>query len=828
MPHDKLHQKFLRTVSCEAIEHRAWTKGLSIYSTTTFQPRQKSTAPAGDQLTTMAGAKKNFKATKKFEQKHLKNVLEKRKAGAKIKQQHLLKAKKQVRKATDAEFFKGPEDAEKAAKARTSKTANVNEMSVDDFFGGGFEIVDKAPKASKSSKKLGKRKRDEPQPDPSDDDASDDLEISDVEQPIASDDDDDGDTQLGDGDLGMSKDAMGALAKDDPDFYKFLKENDPEALDFDDADLAEVDELSASEEDDSPKKKQKKSTQPDKAEALSHDNELTQEMVARWKASLTENHSLRAARQVVLAFRSAAHLNEDDDEQEKKQPYTISSPEVFHDVLVVALKQIPEILQHHIPIKESGSGKIYIPTESKKFKPLSILLRSFTSSILHMLPTLSDDATLKLTLSALTPLVPYVLTFRKLLKNLIKTVVGFWSQTTSSDTTRITAFLILRRLVVIGDKAIREAVLKATYQGLIAGSRVTNVNTVQGINLMKNSAAELWGLDQSIGYTTAYNFIRQLAIHLRNSIVHNKNESYRHVYNWQYIHSLDFWSCVLSEHCNSLKEAEAGKESQLRLLIYPLVQVTLGAMRLIPTATYFPLRFHMIRSLLRISRSTATYIPLASVLLEVLNSAEMRRSPKQATLKALDFHVAYKTPKSYLRTRVYQDGVGEQVVDLFAEYFMLWSTNIAFPEFALPVVIVIKRWLKQSRKKASGNNNGKLRSGLVLLVQKLEANSKFIEGRRAKIDFAPRDRAQVDAFLKDFPWEKTPVGAYVVAQRKAGLEKAKMLEEARKEDERKRKEEEQAALDENAAEIDNDDEDEEMEDLDEEENEDDEDEEGDE
>ncbi|KAI0433812.1 Noc2p family-domain-containing protein [Xylaria sp. FL1042] len=771
----------------------------------------------------MAGAKKNFKATKKFEQKHLKNVLEKRKAGAKIKQQHLLKAKKQARKTSDAEFFKGPEDAEKAAKPKASKTANVNEMSVDDFFGGGFEIVDKAPKASKSSKQLGKRKRDAPQSDPSDDDASDDLEISDAEQPVASnedndDDDDDEDTQLGDGDLGMSKDAMEALAKDDPEFYKFLRENDPEALDFDDADLAEVDDLSASEEDDTPKKKRKKSTQPNKTEALSHedDNELTQEMVARWKRLLAENNSLKAARQVVLAFRSAAHLNEDNDDQEKKLPYTISSPEVFHDILIVALKQIPEVIQHHIPVKESASSKVYVPTESKKFKPLSMLLRSFTSSILHMLPTLSDDATLKLTLSALTPLVPYLLTFRKLLKTLIKTVVGFWSQTTSSETTRITAFLVLRRLAVIGDKGIREAVLKATYQGLIAGARVTNVNTVQGINLMKNSAAELWGLDQSIGYTTAYNFIRQLAIHLRNSIVHNQNESYKHVYNWQYIHSLDFWSCVLSEHCNSIREAEAGKESQLRLLIYPLVQVTLGAMRLIPTATYFPLRFHMIRSLLRISRSTGTYIPLASGLLEVLNSAEMRRSPKQATLKALDFHVAYKAPKSYLRTRIYQDGVGEQVVDLFAEFFVLWSTNIAFPEFALPVIIMLKRWLKQSRKKASGNNNGKLRSGLVLLVQKLEANAKFIESKRAKIDFAPRDRTQVDAFLKDFAWEKTPVGAYVVAQRKAGAEKAKMMEEARKEDERKRKEEEQEALEENAAEMETDDEDDEMEGLNEE------------
>ncbi|KAI6089798.1 Noc2-domain-containing protein [Hypoxylon rubiginosum] len=770
----------------------------------------------------MAGAKKNFKATKKFEKKHLKGVLDQRKTGAKFKQRQQVKDKKQAKRSKDAEFYKGSEDGENAPKPiGPKKTANVNDMSVDDFFGGGFEFIEKSPSTKKGSKKLGKRKRDEPEEDGGASDEGSDLDMSGDEVPIASASEDSGDEDADD--VGMSKEAMDALAKDDPEFYNFLKENDPEALDFDDADLAEIDELSASEEDDQPKKKRKKDKKQSKTaeveEEVTADNELTQAMVARWKAAMSERQSLKAARHVVLAFRSAAHLNEDDEDGNSRQPYKISDPEVFHDILLVALKQIPDVLQHHVPVKESASGRVHVPTDSKKFKVLSNLLKSYVSAIIHLLGTLSDDATLKLTLSAITPVVPYLLSFRKLLKNLIKTVVGFWSQSASSDTTRITAFLVLRRLVVVGDKGIREAVLKATYQGLIAGVRVTNVNTVQGINLMKNSAAELWGFDQDIGYTTAFSFIRQLAIHLRNSIVHNQNESYKTIYNWQYVHSLDFWSCVLAEHCSPLKEAESGKESQLKLLIYPLVQVTLGAMRLIPTATYFPLRFHMIRSLLRISRSTGTYIPLASALLEVLNSAEMRKSPKQSTIKPLDFHTAYKAPKSYLKTRVYQDGVGEQVVELFTEYFVLWSTNIAFPEFALPVVIMVKRWLKQSRKKIGGNNNNKVRAGLVLLVQKLEANAKFIEGKRAKVDFAPKDRAQVDAFLKDFEWEKTPVGAYVVAQRKAGAEKAKMLEQARKEDERKRKEEEKEALEENAKESDSDEEMEEFDDEDEDEDE---------
>lgn len=766
--------------------HQSWTQDKTTQKKNpprTFFNSSPAKAPPTDK---MGPGKKNLKGTKKFEKSHLKGVLEKRKASAKVKQRYQIQDKKKARKSTDAEFLGGPKDGE--VKTPAPKGKKINDMSVDDFFQGGFDdIIDtKTDKAGK----LGKRKRDT---------ANGNAEASDSEesagaQLVGSDSEDEGDAD-GD-DLGMSKKTMNDLAEKDPEFYKFLKENDPEALDFDDnADLAEVDDLSgeeSDEEEEQPKKKRKKEKAA-KPEPAANGSELTRELVASWRKAMAEKHSLKAARRTVLAFRCAAHLNEQDDE-DSQQRYAINSPEVFNDILLLALKEIPVVMNHHLPIKESASGKVHVQTESKKFRNLSLLLKTYTSSIMHLLSTLSDDSTLKLTLSSITPILPYLLSFKKLIKALAKSVVNFWAQPASSETTRITAFLVLRRLVVIGDKGIRETVLKAVYQGLIQGCRVTNVNTVQGINLMKNSAAELWGIDAGVGYTTAFTFIRQLAIHLRNSIVHNKNDAFRIVYNWQYTHSLDFWSCVLAEHCSPLKEAEAGKESQLKLLIYPLVQVTLGAMRLIPTSVYFPLRFHLIRSLLRLSRATSTFIPLASPLIEVLTSAEMKKVPKASSLKPFDFATAYKAPKSYLRTRVYQDSVGEQVVELLGEYFFLWTNSIAFPELALPVNIQIKRWLKQARNLKSGNKNPKLVGQLVLLVQKLEANAKFIEDHRSKVDFAPRDRTQVEAFLRDFDVAKTPLGAYIVGQRTARAERAKLLEESRLEEDRKRREDEKAEL----------------------------------
>ncbi|TVY29957.1 putative NOC2 family protein [Lachnellula hyalina] len=734
-------------------------------------------------------AKSTKKSTRKFEKNHLKDVLEKRKAGAKIKQRQQVKAKRQARNAKDAEFV-GGEGEEESKMNGSAKEDLFGKMNVDDFFQGGFDIPEKPAKKSKPKsvpEKLGKRKR--PEPAEEDDDNSSEASIE--EAPVLS----DSEAESGaEDETGMSKGAMAALAEKDPEFYKFLKDNDPEVLEFDeDADLAEVDELSGEEEEEPKKKKQKKSK---KAKAKEEDSaeeeeeevedsaEVSKEMVKKWTKAMKEQHSLRAMRQVVLAFRAAAHVNEDEGKEYK---YTISNPEVYHELLISTLKHVPEVLNHHLPVKENAAGKVRVSTDSKKFKTLTPLLKSHTSSVQHLLTTLSDASTLKLTLSSISPLLPYLLSFKKVLKNIVKTVVDIWSDASSSEATRITAFLILRRLAVIGDPGLREAVLKTVYQGLIKGSRTTSIHTIQGINLMKNSAAELWGIDQEVGYATGFTFIRQLAIHLRSSITNNQKESYKTVYNWQYVHSLDFWSCVLAEHCSPLKEAENGKESQLRLLIYPTVQVTLGAMRLIPTATYFPLRFQLMRSLLRLSRATGTYIPVASALLEVLNSAEMKKPPKPSTLKSLDFASNYKAQKSYLRTRVYQDGVGEQVAELLSEFFVLWSTSIAFPELALPVIVMLKRWLKEVSNKTSGNKNSKVNSSFVLLIQKLEANSKWIEEKRAKVDFAPNNRAGVEGFLKGFEWEKTPLGAFVVGQRKQRDEKAKLLEEGRREEDRKRK-----------------------------------------
>ena len=57
-----------------------------------------------------------------------------------------------------------------------------------------------------------------------------------------------------------------------------------------------------------------------------------------------------------------------------------------------------------------------------------------------------------------------------------------------------------------------------TYLTLVRSCKSTSPHTLPAINLMKNSASELYTIDHASAYPHALGYIRQLAILLRNSM----------------------------------------------------------------------------------------------------------------------------------------------------------------------------------------------------------------------------------------------------------------------------------------------------------------------
>jgi nucleolar complex protein 2 len=197
---------------------------------------------------------------------------------------------------------------------------------------------------------------------------------------------------------------------------------------------------------------------------------------------------------------------------------------------------------------------------------------------------------------------------------------------------------------------------------------------------------------------------------------------------------------------------------------------------LIPTSRYYPLRFHCVRSLLRLASRTGTLIPIAPFLLEVLGCSELKRKPKPSTLKPLDFEYYIRAPAQYLRTRTYADGLAEEVSFLLVEHFASLSASIAFPELVLPVLVTLKRQVKNK----GGGANPKLTGLLKTLVEKMEQNKKWVEERREKVEFAPGQRDSVERYEAEAEAdkEKTPLGTYARLQRKLRDQRRALLEKA--------------------------------------------------
>lgn len=165
-------------------------------------------------------------------------------------------------------------------------------------------------------------------------------------------------------------------------------------------------------------------------------------------------------------------------------------------------------------------------------------------------------------------------------------------------------------------------------------------------------------------------------------------------------------------------------------------------------------------------------MPLAPVLLEIFDSSEFSGKPKGSSLKPLDWAYYIRAPAAYPKTRVYSDALADETIYLLLEFFASQSTSIAFPELSIPVTVTLRRHIKKTR-------NSKLSNGLKALVERLESNAKWIEEKRANIDFSPQDREQIDSFLSGKGDDAaTPLRSYLKLQRKVRDQRREVLEKS--------------------------------------------------
>jgi nucleolar complex protein 2 len=595
---------------------------------------------------------------------------------------------------------------------------NLGDMDLDSFFESFADKMEKEDLNDAGSEKE-ESDSESSSSDSSSDDSSDEQEAAkdnDDEQDPGDSSDSSDDSGSDDEDVDAAADRMKRqmekLERSDPEFHKFLAENEESLLEF-----GEDEQVEEEEEED------EKMTEEVEEDKTDDSTVVDAKFLKKIEQGALKSHGIKSLKKLIAVYKTACHLSDANKSSEagksRSKRYQIDSSEVFDQLMVMCLSRCHEEFEHHLVGKGAGEKvdeedsdsdeKDDAPLTSKllarspRWNEIKPMFQSFMKSTLNLLSEAKEPELRTFILKALSKYVRFLTPFPRIAEQLLKVLVSLWSAPLDASedyqVVRLNAFIRIRQLALTQPFPFIETCLKKTYLAYATrakfGTSASVTSLLPTLTFMGNCIVELYSLDYHSSYQHAFVYIRQLALHLRTAIQKKTPEALQAVYCWQYIHCLKLWVAVITSSCQkeALDDDNAGLGDEVKLLrslIFPLTEVILGVARLVPTTRHLPLRLHCVRFLQQLAAAAQVFIPTTSILLDSLDTKEIRMKPKKvhgrAGSRGLQLALILKLPKeSPLRTHEQLEAVVSEVFLLLNREVELYRYSAGFPEFTVAI-----------------------------------------------------------------------------------------------------------------------------------------------
>lgn len=533
-------------------------------------------------------------------------------------------------------------------------------------------------------------------------------------------------------DLGALKKKLDRLRKKDPEFSKFLESFNNSAKNED----------SYSDEDDSNDQGEQREDDlaNDKAELLSN------QVIIKWCQMVKEDHSQSALISLLNAYRAASHYGTES------VGHSIDNSETFCTILSFTLSNANDVFRSILQISSSTSTKealqkLQKPSNWKNMKPL---VKSFVRSTLFLLNQITDSDILTFAMTRLGASIVFFIAFPSLIQRLLKVTVHLWA--TGGRALSSASFLVIRDIAATLGPDYFDTCLSKTFISFISRSRVAEITDIENMQFLRDCIVELCCLDVQKSYVKAVASISQCAKILSWGIQTKTKEAVRKICCWEYINCIDLWVRFISANIH---------DHDLQSLFFMTVQLVNGLAHMFTGPRYLPLRLKCVEWLNCLSSSSGQFIPIASLLLDILEYKVVREARKAQN--AFNIASVLKLPKHYLKSKSFQDECFHSAVEQLALHFSQWSFHISFPDLATIPLIRLKRINEIPTIET-------LRRMVKRLIDQVEQNVDFVQKKRDDVSFSPLDHTSADSFLQ---LEKSSLNAPFTQYYKSVLDKAR-------------------------------------------------------